>query len=120
MLADISETGLAIAITAIGGAVFGLYALLRKTKREQDTADADANRKRIEADTEAIRIRYERFEAKLTAQMDDLYTKYRALDKEHIDCREEHAQARGELAAMRRDLAAKELRIEELERLLGK
>lgn len=126
MLAEVSETGIAVLITAVGGAIFGLYALLRKTQREQNSADADAARKTDSDNADYWRRQYEirceaddKFKAKLVAQMDDLYAKHRESEKEHLACREEHAQARGELTALRRDLAAKETRIAELERLLG-
>lgn len=126
MLAEVSETGLAVLITAVGGAIFGLYSLLRKTQREQNSADADAARKTDSDNADYWRRQYEirceaddKFKAKLVAQMDDLYAKHRESEKEHLACREEHAQARGELTALRRDLASKETRIAELERLLG-
>lgn len=131
MLAEISEQGIALWITAIAGAIgaaaFSLYTLYRRTMRQEETADAKAKIESASDDATFWQKQYEQkcqsdlqWERRILDKQEYLEARFTKLEAEHFLCQEEHAQARGQMASMQRDLESKDKRIAELERLVGK
>lgn len=127
IVAELTDTGIAAAVTMIGGAFVGVYVLLRKTGRDQRNADKESDREQFDKDAAFWRRQYEesrasdaKWQSRIVEQMDSLGKRHTELEHQHFKCEQEHAQARGQLASLQREGEARERRIADLEKLLGK
>lgn len=96
----------------------GAYALLRRTKRQEDAAD---KKQSIDDNTSMAAFWQKQLEnqrrsdieyhQKVDAQVAELYKGYKELEDKHLECREEHATQRGEIVVLRKQIAELESRL---------
>lgn len=126
----VSAEGIALWIGVISAALVAAYALIRKTHRQENSADVDeqrkqnvadakVNREEAEANEEYLRRQREKdrqenaeFIARVEAQLAEYHRRVEAANDGHVNCRQELAQVRGELIAANKRIADLEARLE--------